>query len=176
MFLNKTLRLQFCIWKYILLGFLVVILKLRQNWVICFCSRWCLCCVHTSLYSLNGKDRWKKTWTSLSPNVMKSDSILIVSLAAISTDGYCHRSLCPSALPSICLLVCPSVCIMLWVCSCWTMSVPNDVTALTLWGFQLLAWNLVGWCTETWIRLLLKMVMLGQFLHIPQNFEISRIG
>ena len=32
------------------------------------------------------------------------------------------------------------------------LSIPNDVTALNLLGFQLSAWNLVGWCTVTWSR------------------------
>ena len=34
------------------------------------------------------------------------------------------------------------------------------------------------WCTVHWIRLLLKMAMLGQFLWVPWNFEIfnDRLG
>ena len=66
----------------------------------------------------------------------------------------------------ICPSICPSVC----------LSIPNDVTALTLYGFQVSAWNLVGWCTVPWSRSLFKMAMLGQFLRIPRNFEISRTG
>ena len=30
--------------------------------------------------------------------------------------------------------------------------------------------NLVGWCTVPWSRLLRKMAMLSQFLHVPRNF------
>ena len=37
---------------------------------------------------------------------------------------------------------------------------------------SLSAWNLVGWCTVPWSRSLFKMAMLGQFLHVPRNFEI----
>ena len=54
----------------------------------------------------------------------------------------------------------------------------DDIPALTLWGFQLLAWNLVGWCTVPWSRLLLKMAMHGQFLQVPWHFKIfnDRLG
>ena len=48
----------------------------------------------------------------------------------------------------------------------------DDFSALTLWEFQQSAWNLVGWCTVTWSRSPLKVVMLGQFLCIPRNFDI----
>ena len=48
----------------------------------------------------------------------------------------------------------------------------RDVAARALLGFQLTTWYLVGWCTVQWSRSLLKMVMLGQFLCIPWNFEI----
>ena len=46
---------------------------------------------------------------------------------------------------------------------------------LSLWGFQLSAWNLVGWCSP-WSRSLLKMAMLGQLCQVSRNFEISMIG
>ena len=52
------------------------------------------------------------------------------------------------------------------------LSAPNDVTALTLQGFQLWAWQLVGWCTVPWSRSIFKMTILGQFLHVSRNFEI----
>ena len=55
-------------------------------------------------------------------------------------------------------------------------SVKEDITALTLQMFQLSAWNLVQWCIIPWSRLLFKMVMLDQFLHIPWNFEIFHYG
>ena len=48
----------------------------------------------------------------------------------------------------------------------------EDVTALTLYGFQLSAWNLVRWCEVPWSKSLLEMVMLGQFLGVSRNFEI----
>ena len=50
-------------------------------------------------------------------------------------------------------------------------SVPNDITTLTLKGFQLSVWNLVGWCTLPWSISLLTMAMLDQFLCVPRNFE-----
>ena len=43
------------------------------------------------------------------------------------------------------------------------LSVPNDVTAPTLQGFQLSAWKLIGWCTVPWSISLLTMAMCGQF-------------
>ena len=48
----------------------------------------------------------------------------------------------------------------------------NYITTLTLLGFQLLAWNLVGWCTVPWSRSLSKMAMLWQLLLVGRNFEI----
>ena len=56
------------------------------------------------------------------------------------------------------------------------LSIQNDNTALTLLTFQLLAWKVMGWCTVSWSRLLFKMAMLGQFLHVPRNFETSMIA
>ena len=58
------------------------------------------------------------------------------------------------------------------------LSVPNDVTALTLEGFQLLAWNLVGWCTVPRSISLCKIAMLGQVLRVSRNVEIfhDRLG
>ena len=41
----------------------------------------------------------------------------------------------------------------------WRMT----LTVLNLWGFQLSAWNLVGWCTMTWSRHLFKLAMLSEF-------------
>ena len=52
------------------------------------------------------------------------------------------------------------------------LSVLNDIPAPTLYGFQLSAKIMVGWCTVPWSRSLSKMAMLRQFLHIPRNFEI----
>ena len=48
----------------------------------------------------------------------------------------------------------------------------DDVTVLTIYGFQVSALNLVQWCKIPWSRLLLKMPLLSQFLPVPQNFEI----
>ena len=45
----------------------------------------------------------------------------------------------------------------------------SNFTILTLPGFQILIWDLVGWCTVPWSRLLYKMAMLGQFLHVSLN-------
>ena len=54
----------------------------------------------------------------------------------------------------------------------------DDFTALTREGFQRSTWNLVGWWTVPWRKLMYKMAMLGEFLHIPQNLEIfnDRLG
>ena len=41
--------------------------------------------------------------------------------------------------------------------------------------FQLLAWHLVLWCAVPWSTSLFKMAMLGQFLCVSRNFEISMI-
>ena len=44
---------------------------------------------------------------------------------------------------------------------------------LTLQGFHILAWNLVGWCTVWWSRLLSKIAILSKCLPVPWNFHIS---
>ena len=46
----------------------------------------------------------------------------------------------------------------------------NGVAALTIWEFQLSAWNLVQWCTSLWSSLLCNMAMLGHFLRVPRKF------
>ena len=51
----------------------------------------------------------------------------------------------------------------------------DDVTALTPCEFQLSAWHLVGWCTVSWSRLLVKMAMLGRFFARPRVHIISNI-
>ena len=56
------------------------------------------------------------------------------------------------------------------------LSVQSDVTALTLLGFQLSAWNLVGWCTVPWSRSLSKMTMLCQFSAFHRTFKFSMIS
>ena len=91
---------------------------------------------------------WHQIWR-LNGNVCETKPIL--PSAAIGADRYCRRSLRPSGRPSV------------------RLSVPNDVTALTLEGFQLLAWNLAEWCTVSWNRSLSKMAMLGQFLCVPRT-------
>ena len=77
-------------------------------------------------------------------------------IVAIGTGGYCHRFIRPPA---------HSVC-------------PSRMTLPLFQWFQLLAWNLVWWCTAPWSRLLHKMASLSQFLHILRNFEIfhGRLG
>ena len=77
-------------------------------------------------------------------------AFIFLSSAAIGGDGCC----CHSA------SACPSV----------RLSVPKDVTAVTIWRIQLSFWNLVGWCTVPWSKLLIKMTILGPFLRIPRNF------
>ena len=68
--------------------------------------------------------------------------------------------------------------VLLWVLVSDLQSVPNDVTTLTLLGFQLSAWNLAGWYTVPWSRPLFKMAMLAHFLHVLRNFKIfhGRLG
>ena len=54
----------------------------------------------------------------------------------------------------------------------------DDVSAVNLKGFQVMIWNLVGWYTVPWSRLLFKMTMLCQSFCVPWNFEFFnyRIG
>ena len=50
---------------------------------------------------------------------------------------------------------------------------------LTLSGIQLLAWNMLGWCTVPWSRLLLKMAMLIAqpiFCAFPGTLKFSMIA
>ena len=91
------------------------------------------------------------------------DPYPVLPSTAIGADGYCRRCMSAPVRPSVPLSI--------------SQSVPNNVTALNLW-FQLLAWNLVEWCTVLWSRSLFKMVMCSQFLCASQNFEIflDRLG
>ena len=52
----------------------------------------------------------------------------------------------------------------MWPSLCPSLSILNNVTALTLQGLQIVAWNLVG--TVPWSWSLFKMAMLGQFLNV----------
>ena len=73
-----------------------------------------------------------------------------------------HLSVRLSVRPSVSLSIHLSVC----------LSVPNDVPALTIYGFQLSAKNLVGWCTAPWSR----MAMLGQFCVFYGTLKFCMIG
>ena len=93
----------------------------------------------------------------------------------IGADGYCRRSLRPAGGPS----VCPSVCLSvrperryhfeIFHDTPFWPGLRDDVTTLTLQGFQMSAWNLVVWCTVTWSRSLCKVAMLDQFSRVPRK-------
>ena len=65
----------------------------------------------------------------------------------------------------------------LWLCSIFHDrfgSGPRNLdTTVTLSEFWISALNMVEWYTVPWSRSLCKMVMLSQFLLVPQTFELS---
>ena len=52
----------------------------------------------------------------------------------------------------------------------------NDVTALNLLGISAIGLKFGGMVHSMMKQIAMKMAMLGQFLCIPRNFEISKIG
>ena len=74
---------------------------------------------------------------------MRDKCLFISPWAVIGTDGYCRRSIfeCSTKIFHDRLF---------WI------GLRDNVTPLTLWRFQVLAWNFVGWCTIPWGSLLFK--------------------
>ena len=85
--------------------------------------------------------------------MLETEYSSLLPLATIGTDEYCRRFMHLSSRPAIRLSI--------------RLSVPNDVTTLTLSGFQMIR-----------SRFLDQMAMLGQYLHVSWNFVIfyDRLG
>ena len=81
-------------------------------------------------------------------------------------DSHQHRQVLSSFYASTCPSIRQSV----------HLSIRNNVTALIPKGFQLSAWNLVGWCTVQWSKLLFKMAMSAIFFTFHGTLEFFMIG
>ena len=112
-------------------------------------------------------------YPSVHPERLYRSNSLKISVIGLGFDGMMHSIMKQSNRAKLGQLLSVSRKFHVFLDKFWP-GLGDDITASTLYGFHLLAWKMLGWCSVQLSRLLFKMAMLGHFcaFHVTSKFPM----